>query len=211
MYYDPELFPYLRRLSGSYETILREFQAIADSRLKPMIDSHITTTGWKGFPLMSSGYRYKKNWQLCPQTVALINDIPGLYAAGFYVLEPHTELPAHKNFPMDIYRMHMGLIVPENCAFIVAGETKAWEEKRWMVFCPEEEHSGYNRADTRRVIFLIDVWRNPKHRPLRDRFLTWLGGIKIRLSFTAPGRRFLHFVSTNKTARKVVDWLTGRH
>lgn len=210
MYYDPEAFPYLQRLSDKYDTILAEFLEVADSRLKPMIDAHITTTGWKGFPLMSSAYRFEKNWQLCPRTVALIKDISGLYAAGFYVLEPHTELPAHKNFPMDIYRMHMGLIVPENCAFIVAGETKAWEKKKWMIFCPEVEHAGYNRADTRRVIFLIDVWRNPKHRPLRDRFLTWLGGIKIRLSFTAIGRKFLHFVSTNRAARRVVDRLTGR-
>lgn len=210
MYYDPEMFPYLRRLSENYEIILGEFLAVADSRLKPMIDSHITTTGWKGFPLMSSAYRFRSNWQLCPATVSLIRDIPGLYAAGFYVLEPHTELPAHKNFPMDIYRMHMGLIVPEDCAFRVAGELKAWQKKQWMVFCPEIEHEGYNRADTRRVIFLLDVWRNPNHRPLRDRFLTWLGGIKIRLSFTAPGRKFLHFVSTNTGARRIVDWLTGR-
>ncbi|GAB4431966.1 MAG: hypothetical protein OHK0011_14820 [Turneriella sp.] len=210
MYYDPSLFPYLQRLSENYATILREFCEVADSRLKPMIDAHITTTGWLGFPLMSSAYRFEDNWRLCPETVALIKDIPGLYAAGFYVLEPHTELPAHKNFPMDIYRMHMGLIVPENCAFIVAGETRAWVEKKWLIFCPEVEHAGYNRADTRRVIFLLDVWRNPERRPLRDRFLTWLGGIKIRLSFTAPGKKFLHFVSTNRSARKVIDWLTGR-
>jgi beta-hydroxylase len=211
MYYDPKDFPYLKEISSRYQAILDEFLSVADERLKPMIDTHITTTGWKGFPLMSSGYKFKKNWALCPKTTALVAGIEGLYAAGFYVLEPHTELPAHKNFPMDIYRMHMGLITPENCAFRVGAETQAWEKKKWMIFCPEVEHEGYNRANTRRVIFLIDVWKNPDAKPLRDRFLTWLGGVKIQMSFSAPGRKFLHFVSTNRVARRIVDLMTGRH
>lgn len=211
MYYDPKNFPYLKEITAAYDDILDEFLRIADERLKPMIDTHITTTGWKGFPLMSSGYKFKKNWELCPATTRIVKDIKGLYAAGFYVLEPHTELPAHKNFPMAIYRMHMGLITPKNCAFKVGAETQSWQKKKWMIFCPEVEHEGYNRANTRRVIFLIDVWKNPDAKPLRDRFLTWLGGIKIQMSFSAPGRKFLHFVSTNRVARRIVDLMTGRH
>lgn len=210
MYYEPNKFPYLQEITRNYDTILNEFLEVADSRMKPMIDMHITTTGWKGFPLMSSGYRFKKNWASCPKTTAIVESIPGLYAAGFYMLEPHTELPAHNNFPMDIYRMHMGLITPKNCAFRVGKETKAWRKKEWLIFCPEVEHEGYNRADTRRVIFLIDVWKNADRKPLRDRFLTWLGGVKIMISGSAPGRSFLKFVSTNRGARRFVDWLTGR-
>lgn len=210
MYYEPDAFPYLKDITRNYDTILSEFLAVADERMKPMIDMHITTTGWKGFPLMSSGYRFKQNWVSCPKTTAIVENIPGLYAAGFYMLEPHTELPAHNNFPMDIYRMHMGLITPENCAFRVGKETKSWRKKEWLIFCPEVEHEGYNRADTRRVIFLIDVWKNPDRKPLRDRFLTWLGGVKIMISGSAAGRKFLKFVSTNRGARCVVDWLTGR-
>lgn len=159
---------------------------------------------------MSSGYTFKENWAMCPQTTALVKDIQGLYAAGFYVLEPNTELPAHKNFPMAIYRMHMGLITPENCAFRVGSETRAWRKREWLVFCPEIEHEGYNRASSWRVIFLIDVWKTPDNIPLRDRFLTWLGGIKIRLSRFGVGKKILSFVSLNPVARKFVDILTSR-
>lgn len=210
MYYDPSAFPFLEKITRNYDTILEEFLRIADTRLMPMIDAHITTTGWKGFPLMSSGFVFKKNWALCPATTNLMKDIPGLYAAGFYVLEGDTHLPAHKNFPMDIYRMHMGLVTPKNCAFRVGSETRPWQKKKWLIFCPEVEHEGYNRSHSRRVIFLIDVWKKPGQAPLRDRLLTWLGGVKIRMSFSAPGRAFLHFVSTNRMARKIVDILTGR-
>jgi len=210
MYYNPDQFPYLKKITAAYDSILAEFLEVADARLKPMIDAHITTTGWKGFPLMSSAYTFRENWQLCPKTVDLVKDIEGLYAAGFYVLEPGTELPAHKNFPMQIYRMHLGLITPENCAFRVGAETKPWRKKEWLVFCPEVEHEGYNRAKTRRVIFLIDIWKNPNKRPLRDRFLTWLGGVKLMISHFAIGKKFLYFVSTNLVARKMVDLLTGR-
>lgn len=210
MYYNPATFPFLQRITENYETILKEFLEVADSRLKPMIDIHITATGWKGFPLMSSGYKFRDHWALCPRTTEIVKDVPGLYAAGFYVLEPKTELPAHNNFPMDIYRMHMGLITPENCAFRVGKETQAWEKKKWMIFCPEVEHEGYNRSATRRVIFLIDVWKDPAHRPLRDRILTWLGGVKIMLSRTSLGKKFLAWVSTSPLARRFIDWITGR-
>jgi ornithine lipid ester-linked acyl 2-hydroxylase len=210
MYYDPADFPYLEKLAENYDAILEEFLRVADARLKPMIDTHITATGWKGFPLMSSAHVFRRNWDACPATTALVQDIPGLYAAGFYVLEADTHLPAHKNFPMQIYRMHMGLITPKNCAFRVGDETRPWQKKKWLVFCPEVEHEGYNRSRERRVIFLIDVWRNPGSAPLRDRFLTWLGGIKIRISGSGVGRRFLAFVSTNRVARWLVDRLTGR-
>lgn len=210
MYYDSGAFPFLRGITENHATILREFLEVADSRLKPMIDIHITATGWKGFPLMSSGYTYRDNWSLCPMTTQIIKDIPGLYAAGFYVLEPATELPAHNNFPMDIFRMHMGLITPENCAFRVGTETRPWKEKQWLIFCPEVEHEGYNRSKTRRVIFLIDVWKNPARRPLRDRILTWLGGVKIMMSRTSLGKKFLTWVSTSAQARRFIDWLTGR-
>lgn len=210
MYYNPEDFPYLKKITAAYDEILDEFLRVADARLKPMIDTHITTTGWKGFPLMSSGYTFKENWAACPVTTGIVKDIKGLYAAGFYVLEPNTELPAHKNFPMQIYRMHMGLITPENCAFRVGPETKPWQKKKWLIFCPEVEHEGYNRANTRRVILLIDVWKNPDARPLRDRFLTWLGGVKLMISRFGIGKKFLGFVSSNKVARRVVDFITGR-
>jgi ornithine lipid ester-linked acyl 2-hydroxylase len=210
MYYDSAQFPYLHTITAKREHILAEYLRVAEARLKPMIDTHITTRGWNGFPLMSSAYRFKANWQKCPVTTELISGIDGLYAAGFYVLEPHTELPAHKNFPMDIYRMHLGLIVPENCAFRVGPETRSWSAHDWLVFCPDVEHEGYNRSDSRRVILLIDVWKNPRRRPLRDRILTWLGGVKIMLSRSRLGQPFLQFVNTNLFARRIVNRLTGR-
>ncbi|MBV6494821.1 MAG: hypothetical protein LDLANPLL_02858 [Turneriella sp.] len=210
MFYDPNQFPYLKEISKHYDAIKEEFLNVADARQKPTIDSHITPTGWRGFPLMSSGYIYKENWALCPQTTALVKDIPGLYAVGFYILDPKTDIPKHKNFPMDIYRMHMGVLVPPDCAFRVGKEIQPWVEKEWFVFCPEVEHEGYNRSASRRVVLIVDVWRHWPHRPLRDRFLTWLGGVKIRISFSGWGKRFLNFVSTNRGARRVVDLLTGR-
>ena len=63
--------------------------------------------------------------------------------------------------------VHLGLVIPDNCAMTVAGETKTWQEGRCLIFDDTSLHESWNRSQSDRFVLLLDVLR-PGCQPLSD-------------------------------------------
>jgi aspartyl/asparaginyl beta-hydroxylase (cupin superfamily) len=181
---DQEL-PELRRLDSSFEMIRAEYDHVAAvfDRLPPyhMIDSDV---------IHSSGrYQREKRWsvfmlrclhltpsaarELCPDTVALLNGIPGVYQAFFSVLEPGKSIPAHIGPSRMFLRYHLGLRVPTDLPPVlrVKDQRYVWREGESMLFDDSWDHEVINDCPELRAVLIVDVAR-PLPAPLRP--LSWL-------------------------------------
>jgi len=68
---------------------------------------------------------------------------------------------------------HLALVVPEDCAIIVGGETRGWQEGRCFTFDDTFEHEAWNRSGKTRVVMLMDIW-NPYLTEVEREALTML-------------------------------------
>jgi aspartate beta-hydroxylase len=53
---------------------------------------------------------------------------------------------------------HLPLIVPEDCALVIGGESRAWREGETVAFDDTYEHEAWNRGSRTRVVLIFDVW-----------------------------------------------------
>lgn len=124
------------------------------------------TPAWKGFYFWRHGERRAENHGLCPRTSAALEALPLVRIAGqapevmFSVLEPGTHILPHRGVTNTRVVCHLPLVVPEDCALVVAGEQRAWREGEAVAFDDTYEHEAWNRSARTRVVLIADVW-NP--------------------------------------------------
>ena len=103
---------------------------------------------------------------MCPQTAALLDELPLADQPGyaptamFSALEAHTRIPPHTGSTNVRLLCHLPLILPGPAFFRVGAETRAWEIGQGWVFDDTIEHEAWNDADELRVILIFDLW-NP--------------------------------------------------
>lgn len=167
-YFDPVDFNWVAELESHWETIRDELGALlesADNELKPYANTAMASAGpasWRTYTMMFWYQRNDANCHRCPKTWALLKDIPGLCAASFNLLEPHTTIKPHYGDTNAIVRCHMGLVIPgaaPKCAFRVREDVRSWEEGRLLMFCDAHQHTAWNNTDQRRYILVLDVMR----------------------------------------------------
>lgn len=171
-------FPWLEQLEGATDAIAGEFEALIQSdraELAPYIqyEEHQPLAQWRplnhnpdwtAIHLLKMGEPVEANASRCPQTMALLGDLPQPRIAGaspnamFSLLKPHTHIPAHVGIANTRLVCHLPLVVPEGCWFRVGAETRAWKRGNAFVFDDTIEHEARNPTDRLRVVFIIDVW-----------------------------------------------------
>ncbi len=156
MFYSNDQFPFTRMLEQNWQIIREELLHLKEGQFLDWPEKHLYGEGWSVFGLYSFGIKLDKNCKLCPETVRLVQQIPGLSMAGFSHMKPDTHITPHTGHPEGVLRCHLGLIVPENCAIRVGDETRSWEEGKCMVFDDTVEHEAWNKSDTSRVVLLLD-------------------------------------------------------
>jgi aspartyl/asparaginyl beta-hydroxylase (cupin superfamily) len=62
----------------------------------------------------------------------------------------------------------LGLVVPPGCLLRVAGETRAWQEGRCLIFDDTLEHEAWNNSDQPRGVLLLDFLRPGVHGRVED-------------------------------------------
>ncbi len=127
--------------------------------------------GWKRFYLKWYDEPLPSAQLLCPRTVALVNQVPGVKAAMFTMLPAGAHLNAHRDPFAGSLRYHLGLVTPnaDTCRIVVDGESYSWRDGEDVLFDETFVHWAENRSDQDRLIFFCDV-----ERPLRPH---WLGGL----------------------------------
>lgn len=179
-WFDPALFPWARRLQESFPVILSEYLSVAGAeqgfesfltfKSAEQVAKYLGTTGpapeWNAFFFYRHGVRNDENCARCPQTAALLDELPLIKLPGatpevcFSVLTPGSHILPHRGDANLRSVVHLGLIVPENCALNVAGEARTWEPGGLLAFDDTYEHEAWNRSDQTRAVLLMDAW-NP--------------------------------------------------
>lgn len=175
----------------AWTALLREnWQAIRDEAIAVALQPHAAPSladvspdhraiapvnMWRSFFLWGYGYPADDNIARCPQTAALVAQIPGLNSAFFSILAPGTHIPAHRGVTKALITCHLGLIVPTDgdVRMRVGDRVVRWAEGETLVFDDTYDHEVWNDTDHTRVVLLIQ-FRRPLRSPGRwiaDTFL----------------------------------------
>lgn len=186
-FFDSAHFPWVRHVEANHERIRKELarvlkytEAIPNFQDISIEQSAITTDGsWKTFFFYTYGRKMKGNCELCPETAALLESIPGMTTAFFSILLPHKSIPIHRGPYAGVLRYHLGLRIPAQaslCGIEVGGETASWEEGRSLIFDDTYLHRAWNLSDEVRVVLFVD-FRRPLAFPFSVLNRMWISAI----------------------------------
>jgi len=128
-------------------------------------------TGWTRFYLKWYDDYLPSANDKCPQTVALLKQVPAVKAAMFAALPPGAWLTPHRDPFAGSLRYHLGLITPEHedCFILVDGNKHVWRNGEDVLFDETFIHEAHNNTDQTRIILFADV-----RRPMRNRLIDGL-------------------------------------
>lgn len=168
-----ERFPELDRLRDNWELIREEAQALYrsqafDQTKDPANSSYYDLGfrsfhkyGWSKFYLTWYGTTLNSAQAHCPQTVALVNSIPGVNGAMFSLLPAGSKLTRHADPVACSLRYHLGLDTPEDpaCYINIDGRDYVWHNGQALIFDETFLHYAHNDSDKDRLILMCDVNR----------------------------------------------------
>ncbi len=189
MFVNSSEFSFAATLASHWRDIRREFDALPTTVLSPWHDRHLYDgEGWKAFGFYAFGKRLSANCELCPETVRLIEEVPGMRTAGFSRLGGNSHIRPHTGLARGVLRFHLGLDVPEGCELRVGDETRRWRDGEYFVFDDTTEHEAWNRSEASRVVLLLDFKRDPESVNLQYALLDWVDRTRFGI-FQLIGRR----------------------
>ena len=160
-------FPCMRLLEANWQEIQAECLALPGQSFAPWVQREMYGTGWDVFGLIAWGHRIPTALRACPRTAAVLSQIPEVQTAGFSRLAAGAAITPHHGWVTNVYRLHLGLMVPPECALRVGQETRSWVAGKCFAFDDTREHEAWNRSDRDRYVLLLDVLR-PGCRPSDD-------------------------------------------
>lgn len=160
MFYPVAEHPAAQLLAAHFEVIQQEYRALHQRHFVPWPERWLYGKGWTVFGLYQSGRQIAHGCQACPQTAAVLSRIDGVQAAGFSRLAAGTHIQPHRGRAKTELRCHLGIVIPPgDVALRVQGETRGWEEGQCLLFDDTVEHEAWNRADSDRIVLLVDIPR----------------------------------------------------
>lgn len=159
MFVDQRPFPFLSDLRARWPEIREECLALPRETYRPWVQREMYGEGWSVYGLVAFGERIEEALEACPNTAAALATVPHLTTAGFSRMVPGTRIKPHQGWVTTVYRAHLGLVVPENCALRVGDETRQWREGGVLVFDDTVTHEAWNYGSSDRVVLLFDFVR----------------------------------------------------
>lgn len=168
--FDISEFPWAIEIERNWQQILEELQFVLARRAElpnfQEIASEVETITqddhWKTFFFYGFSIECEQNRRLCPNTDALLQQIPGLKTAFFSILSPGKKIPPHRGAFNGLLRYHLGLQIPEprgDCWIRVANEYYHWDEGGSFIFDDTYQHEVHNNTDGYRVVLFVDFVR----------------------------------------------------
>ena len=120
--------------------------------------------GWRQYNLVQNFERIPQHCEQFPIAAKLIDDLARDYAviqSGFLIMEPQTVLGLHSDSANWCLDYHYGLVVPEKCYLVVAGERRDHCEGKSILFEDTFAHMAANESNSPRVVFNL-VFANPQ-------------------------------------------------
>jgi aspartyl/asparaginyl beta-hydroxylase (cupin superfamily) len=165
-FFNPDDCHFSKIIKDNYQLISTELTNYLETY---EMESYFNTTmvakqnSWKTISLKWWDVQIYEHHKYFPQTLKVINSIPGLISASFNLLEPGGHIIPHCGDTNAIFRCHLGLSIPgkiPECGFRVNNEWRSWEEGELLVFVDANKHEAINNTSQNRFIFLFDVVRD---------------------------------------------------
>ena len=167
---DAATLPWTHELELHSDVIRRELDALLESgNPLPLMQTLAAEEkaidlerSWKTFLFEIYGKRWEANRARCPETMRLLEAVPGLSTAMFSVFPPRTRLAPHRGMYKGVLRCQLGLVVPEQseaCGLRVSDRIVHWEQGRCVVFDDTFEHEAWNDTDEMRIVLFLDFAR----------------------------------------------------
>jgi aspartyl/asparaginyl beta-hydroxylase (cupin superfamily) len=159
MFIDAQQFDFVAALESHWRAIRAECEALPADSFDPWVQREMYGEGWSVYGLIAFGKPIDAALARCPRTAAAISSVPNLTTAGFSRLAPGTHIKPHVGWVTTVFRAHLGLIVPDDCALRVGDETRPWLEGRTLIFDDTTLHEAWNRSTATRTVLLFDFVR----------------------------------------------------
>ncbi|MGI9474540.1 MAG: aspartyl/asparaginyl beta-hydroxylase domain-containing protein [Rubripirellula sp.] len=166
-----QTYPSMRSIDDKFEVVQHEMRSILPQRDRIPTYHELdagqteisaqTEHDWKVFMLYAMGEKPESNRAKCPQTAALLDEIPNLFQGFFSILDGGKSVPAHCGPYRGYIRYHLGLEVPANNppSIRVKDQHYTWREGESVMFDDSWEHEVINHAEQIRVVLIVDVLR----------------------------------------------------
>lgn len=166
-YYDKNIFDWTTQIEDQWQVIGIEIERYLqdnEEKIKPYFNKDLVTknNSWKTSAFFFWKWSVKKNMKQCPQTMSILNKIPGILSASISILESDITIKPHRGDTNAIVRAHLALKVPHSlpgCGFQVNDEQRSWEEGKLILFNDAAKHTAWNNTQDRRYVLLFDVIR----------------------------------------------------
>ncbi len=179
-FFERDYFPWLPTLEAATDVIRAELMALLEEGMPgfaPYIQYAPGTpenqfaelnhnARWSSLWLWKDGVAQEEPMARCPETTAVLSELPLADQPGFAptalfsALAPHTRIPPHTGSTNSRLLVHLPLVLPGPAGFRVGGETRTWRIGEAWAFDDTIEHEAWNDADETRVILIFDIW-NP--------------------------------------------------
>lgn len=179
-FFDRGYFPWLETLEAATDAIRGELQSLLQAGM-PGFEPYVQyapgtpenqfkalnhSREWSSLWLWKDGEPQREPIARCPETAALLEQLPLADQPGFAptalfsALAPHTHIPPHTGSTNARLLVHLPLVLPGPARFRVGNEQREWRIGEAWVFDDTIEHEAWNDADDTRVIMIFDIW-NP--------------------------------------------------
>jgi beta-hydroxylase len=192
-YVDVNNYPELKILQDNWQMIRDEainLNNAAHIKISTDLDdlgfNSFFRTGWKRFYLKWYGSNLNSAEQLCPKTLALLNQLPAVKGAMFTMLPPGARLGKHRDPYAGSLRYHLGLVTPnsDDCYISVDGEKYSWRDGEAVMFDETYIHHAENKTDQNRIILFLDI-----KRPTTFFLVDWINEIFSRVVVAASATK----------------------
>jgi aspartyl/asparaginyl beta-hydroxylase (cupin superfamily) len=187
-FFDPDEFPWVAEIESEWKSIRKELDVLMVRREEIPNFQDVSraqralTEGdqWKTFFFYSFGHKNKQNCDRCPETVRLLNRIPGMKTGMLSILSPRKHIRPHRGPYKGVLRYHLGLMIPGqegSCRIRVGHDVRNWREGKSLIFDDSNEHEVWNETDSHRAVLFVDFVR-PTVFPLSvvNRSIIWARG-----------------------------------
>ncbi|MCB9888905.1 MAG: aspartyl/asparaginyl beta-hydroxylase domain-containing protein [Planctomycetes bacterium] len=168
MFVDRDAFDFVPRVEARWIEIRDEALALPDDLVEPWVEPHLYGIGWNLAGLQFLGREIAPICARCPKSAAVLRTIPGLAMATFSRLAPGAHIATHTGWGDRVFRFHLALVVPGDCALRVGDEIRMWSEGICFGFDDTVPHEAWNRSERERWVLMFDVIRPGLHGPAYD-------------------------------------------
>lgn len=162
---DPSPLPWARALEERWEAVRAELEALLASGApvsgygaSAAEGIPAVTPGWDAFYLVRHRRPVPGAAERCPQTAALLSQVPVATEAFFSVLRPGAAIPRHTDPSNFVVACHLPLLVPDGCGLKVGEVSGRWTPGRCLLIDTSFWHEVWNRSDRPRVTLNVDTW-----------------------------------------------------